>query len=78
MTFLNSIINLNIYFKLIIQGFKSLKYAIIQPSDLRRKLLQEVVQDHNRGLTGEVRHGYWCQGIANSAQDSNSQYISQA
>ena len=61
MTSLNPIINLN-FIKLIIQGFKSLNHAIMQPSDLRRKLLQEIVQDHDKGLTGEVRHGYWCQG----------------
>ena len=47
MTSLNPIINLNLI-KLIIQGFKLLNHAIIQPSDLRRKLLQEVVQDHDR------------------------------
>ena len=39
----------------------SLNHAIIQPSYLRRKLLQEVVQDHDRGLIGEVSQGYWCQ-----------------
>ena len=57
MTSLNPIINLNLI-KLIIQGFKSLNYAIMQPSDLRGKLLQEV-QDHDRGLIGEVSHDYW-------------------
>ena len=57
MTSLNPIINLNLI-KLIIQGFKSLNHAIMQPSDLRRKLLHEVVQDHDRGLIGEVSHGY--------------------
>ena len=57
MTFLDPIINLNLI-KLIIQGFKLLNHAIMQPSDLKRKLLQEVVQDHNRGLIGEVSHGY--------------------
>ena len=61
MTSLNPIINLNLI-KLIIQGFKSLNNAIMQPSDFRRKLLQELVQDHDRGLIGEVSHGYWCQG----------------
>ena len=55
MTFLNPIINLNLI-KLIIQEFKSLNHAIMQPSDLRRKLLQEVVQDNDRGLIGEVSH----------------------
>ena len=30
----------------------------MQSSDLRRNLLQEVVQDHDRGLIGEVSHGY--------------------
>ena len=57
MTSLNPIINLNLI-KLIIQGLKSLTSAIMQSSDLRRTLLQEVVQDHDRGLTGEVSHGY--------------------
>ena len=57
MTSLNFIINLNII-KLIIQGFKPLNHAIMQPSVLRRKLLQEIVQDHDRGLIGEVSHGY--------------------
>ena len=56
MTSLNPIINLNLI-KLIIQGFKSLNHAIMQPSDLRRKLLQEVVQDYDRGLIGEISHG---------------------
>ena len=65
MTFLNHIINLNLI-KLIIQGFKSLNHAVIQPSDIRRKLLQEVVQDHDRRLIGEVSHGYWCQGETKS------------
>ena len=51
MTSLNPIINLNLI-KLIIQGFMSLNYAIMQPDDLRRKLLQEVVQDHDKGLIG--------------------------
>ena len=66
MAFLNSIINLNLI-KLIIQGFKSLNHAIMQPSDLRRKLLQEAVQDHDRGLIGEVSDGYWCQGETKSS-----------
>ena len=66
MASLYPIINLNLI-KLIIQGFKSLNHAIMQPSDLRRKLLQEVVQDHNRRLTGEVSHGYWCQGETKSS-----------
>ena len=39
----------------------------MQPSDLRRKLLQEVVQDHDGGLTGEVSHGYWYQGETKSS-----------
>ena len=52
MTFLNPIINLNLI-KVIIQGFKLLKHAIMQPSDLKRKLLHEVVQDHGRGLIGK-------------------------
>ena len=65
MTFLNSIINLNLI-KLIILRFKSLNHAIMQPSDLRRKLLQEVVQDHDRGLTREVSQGYWYQGETKS------------
>ena len=34
----------------------------MQPSNRRRKLLQEAVQDHDRGPKGEVSHGYWCQG----------------
>ena len=50
----------------------------MQSSDLRRNLLQEVVQDHDRGLTGEVSHGYWCQGETKSTQDPNSQDTSQA
>ena len=45
----------------------------MQSSDLRSSLLQEVVQDHGRGLTGEVSHGYWCQGEPKSTQDPNSQ-----
>ena len=65
MTSLNPIVNLNLI-KLIIQGFKSLNHAIMQPSDLRRKLLQEVVQDHDKRLIGEVSHGYWCQGETKS------------
>ena len=56
MTSTNSIINLNLI-KLIIQGFKSLNHVIMQHSDLRRKLVQEVVQDHDRGPIEEVSHG---------------------
>ena len=50
----------------------------MQSNDLRRKLLQEVVQDHDRGLTGEASRGYWCQGENKSTQDPNSQDTSQA
>ena len=44
-------INYSNLIKSIIQGFKSLTSAIMQSSDLKRNLLQEVVQDHGRGLT---------------------------
>ena len=74
---LSVLINLN-SIKLFIQGFKSLTSAIIQSSDLRRNLLQEVVQDHGRGLTGEVSHGYWRQGETKSTHDPNSRGTSQA
>ena len=74
MTSLKPIVNLNLI-KLIIQGFKSLNHAIMQHSDLRRKLLHEVVHDHKRELIiGEVM----AREKLNPAQDFNSQDTSQA
>ena len=50
----------------------------MQPSKNWTKLLQEVDQDHGRGLTRKVCTNFWCLGETKSTQDSNSQDISQA
>ena len=50
----------------------------MQSSDLRRNLLQEVVQDHGRGLIGKYTMANGVKEKTDPAQDLNSQDTSQA
>ena len=49
----------------------------MQSSDLRRNLLQEVVQDHGRGLIGKYTMANGVKEKLDPAQDPNSQDTSQ-